>query len=163
MKFLDIKNTFKMALFFGFFQFIMPVIGYYAGIGFKSKIEAYDHWISFILLFVIGIKMVYESYKIKDIECNEKKCPFGYQTLIILAIATSIDALAIGITFALLKNSIISAVIIIGIVAFSMSIIGIYSGFKGKKLFGEKMELFGGIILIFIGFRILLSHILQWN
>lgn len=152
-----------MGLFFGFFQSIMPVIGYYAGIGFKSKIEAYDHWISFILLFAIGTKMVYESYKIKDIECGEKKCHFGYQTLIILSIATSIDALAIGITFALLKSSILFAVIIIGIVAFFMSIIGIYSGFKGKKLFGGKMELFGGIILIFIGFKILLSHILPWN
>ncbi len=159
MKFLSIKNMFKMAFFFGFFQSIMPVIGFFAGKAMIQYIETIDHWVASVILFLIGIKMIYESYKIEDANCLEnKKCPFGYQTLIILSFATSIDALAIGVTFSILNISIILPLIIIGAVSFIMSIIGINVGYKGKHFFENKMEKIAGIILIFLGIKIVVEH-----
>lgn len=162
MKFFSFKNLFKMSFLFGLFQSIMPVIGYLAGNGFINYIETYDHWIAFGLLFLIGIKMIYESFKLDDLNCDKNtKCPFGIQTLLILSFATSIDALAVGFSFSLLKISIITPVIIIGVISFIMSIIGINLGYKGKDLFGNKMEFVAGLILILIGFRILFSHLIK--
>lgn len=161
MKFFSFKNLFKMSFFFGFFQSIMPIIGYFAGKGFIEYIQSFDHWIAFSLLSAIGIKMIYESFKLEDLNCDKnKKCPFGIYTLVILSFATSIDALAIGFSFSILKISIINPIIIIGVVSFIMSIIGINLGYNGKKLFGNKMEFMAGIILIAIGIRILLTHLI---
>ena len=162
MKFFSFKDLFKMSFFFGFFQSMMPVIGYLAGNGFIQYIETIDHWIAFILLFGVGAKMIYESYKLEDLNCEKnKKCPFGIQTLVILSFATSIDALCIGFSFSLLKISIITPVIIIGAVSFAMSLIGVNLGYKGKDLFGNKMEFVAGLILITIGLRILFSHLIK--
>lgn len=161
MKFFSLKNLLKMSFFFGAFQSLMPIIGFFAGVGVINYIEKIDHWIAFLLLLVIGTKMIYESFKLDELNCNKNpKCPFGYETLIILSIATSIDALAVGFTFSILRISIITPVLIIGITAFIMSIIGINLGYKGKDFFGKKMELFAGLILIAIGTKILLEHIL---
>jgi len=161
MKFFSFKNLFKMSFFFGFFQSIMPVVGYLAGKGLVDYIQKFDHWIAFFLLLTVGTKMIYESFKLDDLNCDKnERCPFGMQTLIILSFATSIDALAIGFSFSLLKISIITPVIIIGIVSFIMSVIGINLGYDGKKIFGNKMEFIAGIILIGIGLRILLTHLI---
>ncbi|MEF3280309.1 MAG: manganese efflux pump MntP family protein [Elusimicrobiota bacterium] len=161
MKILNIKNMIKMAFFFGFFQSIMPIIGYFAGKGISVYIEKFDHWVAFTLLFIIGAKMIYESYQIDELGClKNDKCPFGFQTLTLLAIATSIDALAIGITFSILNSSIVLPVIIIGIVSFIMSVIGINMGYKGKNFFENKMEKIAGIILIILGGKILLENLL---
>lgn len=161
MKFFSLKNLLKMSFFFGAFQSIMPIVGFFAGIGVIRYIEKIDHWIAFLLLLTIGIKMIYESFKLDELNCNKNtKCPFGYETLIILSIATSIDALAIGFTFSILKISIITPVLVIGATAFFMSIIGINLGYKGKDFFGKKMELIAGIILILIGTKILIEHLI---
>ncbi|MGC8866748.1 MAG: manganese efflux pump MntP family protein [Elusimicrobiales bacterium] len=161
MRFFNFKNLVKMSFFFGFFQSIMPLIGYLAGFGAINYVEGFDHWIAFFLLVAIGIKMSYESYKIEEFNCSKNTaCPFGIQTLIILSISTSIDALAVGFTFSLLKMSILIPVIIIGIVAFLVSMLGIIMGYKGKKIFGKKMEFIAGSILILIGFKVLISHLI---
>lgn len=161
MKFFSLKNLLKMSIFFGAFQSLMPIIGFLAGVGVINYIKKVDHWIAFLLLLTIGIKMIYESSKLDELNCNKNpKCPFGYETLIILSIATSIDALAVGFTFSILKISIITPVLVIGITAFIMSIIGINLGYKGKDFFGKKMEFLAGLILIAIGTKILLEHTL---
>lgn len=161
MKFFDIKNLIKMAFFFGFFQSIMPLIGYLAGNSLMDYIEGFDHWIAFGVLSIIGLKMIYESYKLDDMNCNKNtKCPFGIETLVLLSIATSLDALGVGFTFPLIKISIITPVIIIGVIAFTVSVGGIIIGYMGKDFFGRKMEFAAGAILILIGLRILLSHLI---
>ena len=159
------KYSVSTAFVFGLFQALMPLVGYLAGKQFESYITGIDHWIAFILLGLIGGKMLIES--IKDIksggETNIKtECEideFSYKKLIILAIATSIDALAVGISFAVLNVSIIPSIITIGITTFVLSFFAV---FLGKKL-GEYMqnyaELLGGIILIFIGAKILIEHL----
>ncbi len=160
MKFFNFKNLIKMSFFFGFFQSIMPLVGYFAGVSALKYIEKIDHWIAFVLLATIGAKMIYESYEIEKLDCSKNTaCPFGIQTLILLSFATSIDALAIGFTFSLLKIVILTPVIIIGVVSFFMSVWGIIMGYKGKSFFGKKMEFIAGIILILIGLKILISHI----
>jgi len=156
MKFLNIKNALKMALFFGGFQSAMPIIGYFSGLSMLKYISAFDHWVAFVLLSGIGSKMIYESGEIKKINNDARKPnPFDIYTLIMLSIATSIDALAIGITFSTMKILIIMPVIIIGIVTFLMSLIGIKIGYSGKHFFENKMELAGGIVLILLGLKIL--------
>jgi putative Mn2+ efflux pump MntP len=161
MKYLNIKDMFKMAFFFGFFQAIMPLIGFFAGIGVINYIQRIDHWIAFVLLFVVGAKMIYESYKLEDADCSKNnKCPFGIETLLILSIATSIDALAIGVTFSITKTPILTPVIIIGAVSFVMSIAGIDMGYRGRSFFENKMEKIAGLILIALGLKILISHLI---
>ena len=159
MKFLDIQNILKMAFMFGFFQGIMPLIGYFAGVKTIRYIESFDHWIAFSILFIIGIKMIYESYKLDDLNSAANRvCPFGFKTLIILSVATSIDALSIGFTFSIIKTSLIMAVSIIAFTSFIMSVIGINIGYKEKHFFENKMEKIAGFILIMLAIKILLSH-----
>lgn len=159
MKFLNIKNTFKMAFFFGFFHSIMPVIGYLSGHTIEKHIGHYNIWIASGILLVIGIKMIYESFKLRELNCGiNDKCPFNIHTLTILAFATSIDALSIGITFSVLNLKIFVPVIIIVLITFLMSIFGIYIGYKGRHFFENKMETIAGIILILIGLKILFSN-----
>ncbi|PKM97153.1 MAG: hypothetical protein CVU79_09785 [Elusimicrobia bacterium HGW-Elusimicrobia-3] len=161
MKRLHLPNALKMALFFGGFQALMPVLGWLAGLGMKSFISGVDHWIAFGLLLAVGGKMLYESLKIKEEEdCGgPKTCPFDTGTLTVLAIATSIDALAVGLTFSVLAVSIIAPVLVIGLVTFVMSVAGVKLGSTGGHFFEHKMEAAGGLILIAIGLKILLGHL----
>ncbi len=149
-------DAFKLAFFFGFFQFMMPVIGWAGASRFSDLISSFDHWIAFALLLIIGLKMIYESLQ-KD---EDRVClVLNLKTLFILAIATSIDALAVGISFAFLNVSIVQPVIIIGVVTFLFSLAGVYIGKKSGHFFEKKMEFIGGLILIFIGIKILVEHI----
>jgi len=161
MKRLHLSNAVKMGLFFGGFQAVMPVIGWLAGLGMKNFISGVDHWIAFCLLVLVGGKMLYEAFKIKEEEdCVAKKtCPFDTGTLTILAIATSIDALAVGLTFSLLSVSIAGPVLVIGLVTFLLSIAGVKLGTAGGHFFEHKMAAAGGAVLILIGIKILLEHL----
>lgn len=161
MKRLHLPNALKMGLFFGGFQAFMPVLGWAAGLSMKNFISAWDHWIAFVLLSAVGGKMVYEAFKLKEEEeCGgPKTCPFDTGTLTVLALATSIDALAVGLTFSLLRVSIITPVLVIGLVTFLMSVAGVKIGSKGGHFFEHKMEAAGGFILIAIGLKILLKHL----
>ena len=149
------RFAFKVALFYGGFQAIMPIVGWAAGLSFRKYIESYDHWIAFGLLFLIGAKMIYESRNDNENACNPEKTLF----LFTMAIATSIDALAVGISFSCLQINIILPVILIGLVTFVLSFIGVFLGNKFGNLFGKKMELIGGLILIGIGTKILIEHL----
>lgn len=148
----------KIALFFGFFQAIMPVAGWYSGRKFSKYVEAYAHWAAFALLAFIGTKMIYEAFQLENIE--EKSDYTGFKALIFLSIATSIDAFAVGVSFAFLSISIVLPVIIIGIITFMFSFAGIYIGDQIGNFFERKIEIFGGLILIGIGLKILLENIL---
>lgn len=161
MKRLHLPNALKMGLFFGGFQALMPVLGWGAGLSMRSFISGWDHWIAFGLLLLVGGKMLYESLQLKEEEeCGgPKTCPFDTGTLTVLAIATSIDALAVGLTFSLLSLSIIGPVLVIGLVTFLMSVAGVKIGSAGGHFFEHKMEAAGGVILIAIGFKILLGHL----
>lgn len=147
-----ILNTFKISLSFGFAQFIMPIFGYLTGIRFLKYISNYDHIVAFFILFFIGLKIIYESKRM------EKTFDFSKLSILFsLAIATSIDAYAVGLTFSLLKIKVLTPSIIIGFTTFSVCLFGFYLGSKIKKIFGDKIELIAGIILILIGFKILCS------
>jgi putative Mn2+ efflux pump MntP len=157
IKSLKINNALKIGTFFGLFQAIMPIIGWLAGLSFREIISDVDHWIAFGLLIVIGCKMIYESSKM---EVNNNKInPLNVYLLLILSIATSIDALAIGLTLSFLKVSIILPAIIIGATTFSLSVIGVYFGNKFGHYFERKIEMVGGFILIGIGIKILIEHL----
>lgn len=150
-----------IGLFFGGFQAMMPFLGWVLGIQFESYITSIDHWIAFLLLGFIGGKMIVEAVKPEDenIEIDQMDAPLDLKELLILAVATSIDALAVGITFAFLDYPIVEAISIIGVVTFFISIGGVYVGnFFGNK-YKSKAELAGGAILVLLGLRILLSHL----
>lgn len=157
-----LKYYFIIGLYFGGFQALMPLIGYFIGFEFSFLIEKIDHWISFILLSFIGIKMIKESRQEQKIQNSD----FGFKTMCILAIATSIDALAIGVSFAFIKDiNIYLAIIFIGIITFILCIFGLKIGFylsfneKFELKLGQKSEFIGGLILIILGFKILLEHL----
>lgn len=155
------KQCLVIGLFFGGFQALMPFIGWVLGSQFEQYITSIDHWIVFILLGFIGGKMVVEAIREKDeaVEVGKMDSPLDLKEMFILAIATSIDALAVGITFAFLQVPIVEAVSIIGITTFVISVIGVYVGnFFGNR-YKKKAELAGGIILILIGLKILLEHL----
>lgn len=147
-----------IALFFGGFQALMPLIGWALGKQFESYITSVDHWIAFVLLALIGGNMIKESREEEEEvnECNDK---LNMKELFLLAIATSIDALAVGITFAFLKVDIIPAIAIIGVVTFVISAIGVFVGNIFGSKYKNRAELAGGIILILIGLKILLEHL----
>ncbi len=157
MKKLKFSDALKIGLFFGVFQFGMLYIGNVLGGAFAKYIIAVDHWIAFFLLAFIGGKMFYEAvWGEEEIE-NSKSLDF--KTLTILAIATSIDALAVGVSLATITNNIIFDASIVGIVAFAFSFVGIYIGNKCGNLFGRKAEIVGGIVLVGIGVKILIEHL----
>ncbi|MHC4076344.1 MAG: manganese efflux pump MntP [Planctomycetota bacterium] len=154
------NHAFRMALAFGAFQAFMPLIGWSAGLAVKGIVQQYDHWLAFILLAGIGCKMIYESFKIK--QAQEKNDLLTTSMLLTLAVATSIDAFAVGITLSfLLAGSVLLAVIIIGLITFLFSYLGVYIG----KVFGHfcenRIEALGGVILIAIGTKILLQHLIS--
>ena len=155
---LHVKHALRMAIFFGAFQAFMPLIGSLAGLSFKDYITDYDHWIAFGLLAAVGGKMIYESVKIKSVE--ENLDPSNVFVLLVLSVATSIDALAIGITLSLLTSSIITAVSIIGLITFVLSYVGVVIGKRFGHFFENKLEAIGGFVLIGIGVKILFEHLL---
>lgn len=150
------KNAIIVGLYFGIFQALMPILGYILGMNFQSKITNIDHWISFVLLSGIGLNMIKEAIS-KEKEENES---LKFKDMIVLAIATSIDALAVGITFAFLKVNIIVSASMIGIITFIISIIGVKIGNVFGDKYKQKAELTGGIILILLGIKILLEHLI---
>lgn len=149
------KHCLKAGLYFGGFQMGMPILGYYLGSSFSGLIQSVDHWIAFGLLAIIGGNMIRESFQ-------QEECPdpsMGVKAMLLLAVATSIDALAVGITFAFLEVSILPAVCFIAATTFLLSCIGVKVGNLCGTRFQSKAELLGGIILILLGLKILLEHL----
>ncbi len=151
-------HAIAISIAFGFFQFLMPIVGWLSGVGFRAFIDSYDHWIAFCLLTFIGAKMIYESLSLKRAE-EEKDVILTFQLLLILAIATSIDALAVGFSLSVLKVAIVFPAILIGIITFIVSIFGCIIGNKFGTFFEQKIEILGGLILLAIGVKILIQHI----
>lgn len=152
-----LKHLLTAGIYFGGFQALMPTIGYLLGTNFQHLITSVDHWIAFILLGIIGLNMIKESRECS--ECNEMDADFGFKTMVVLAIATSIDALAVGVTFAFLQVQIVPAVLFIGITTFVLSAIGVKIGNVFGLKYKSKAELFGGLVLIIMGTKILLEHL----
>ena len=156
MKKLDFKKMLVIGFYFGFFQALMPLIGYLLGSSFEKIITSIDHWIVFVLLLLIGINMIREALFEKKEKQNDS---VSFKVMLPLAISTSIDALAIGISYAFLKVNIIFAILVIGIITFSISVIGVKIGNKFGNKYEKKSQVVGGIILVLIGFKILFEHL----
>ena len=150
------NKALKIALFFGGFQGLMLLVGWGAGLGFRNWLSGIDHWIAFGLLCLVGGKMIHESLSQTD---DKPFNPLDFYTLLVLAIATSIDALAAGLGLSMVKMSMIFAVTLVGGVTFSLSFIGVFIGHRFGNLFNEKIGILGGLILILIGGKILLEHL----
>jgi putative Mn2+ efflux pump MntP len=159
IKDLRIKHSIIIASWFGTFQAIMPLLGWLSGVKLQRFIAEIDHWIVFSLLFLIGCKMIYEAFRIEEVE--NRSDPMGITVLFSLSIATSIDAFAAGVSFALLNTGVITPIIIIGIITFIMSFIGVWIGDRGTNFFEKKMEVAAGVVLIGIGIKVLISHIMS--
>jgi len=153
-----VNDALKMALSFGLFQAIMPAVGWRIGISLRDFISGVDHWIAFGLLLLVGCKMIYEAIAAKPDKREINSLNFYF--ILVLSIATSIDALAVGVSFALLGVSIILPIIVIGITTFLLSLLGFIAGSKFGRLLGKKVEIAGGIVLIGIGIKILADHLL---
>lgn len=153
----SIRQFFRLSFHFGLFQFLMPIIGWLGGSQIARLVQSWDHWLAFGLLAVIGSKMIYESFGKHDPDFKLAD-PTRRWSLIVLSVATSIDALAVGLSIAMLEVRIIRASIIIGIVAAAMTSVGMLFGGRLGARFGKAMEFCGGLILIGIGIKILLAH-----
>jgi len=158
MRVLHIRYAFRVALFFGIFQALMPIIGYLAGLSIRSFLVNFDHWIAFALLSFIGAKMIYESFALEE----DKKImdPQDLLLLFTLALATSIDAMAVGLSLSFLKIDILRPAVIIGMTTLAISFAGVFIGQRLGHLFEKKIEIAGGLILIGIGLKILYEHLL---
>lgn len=152
-----LSSVFRLSFFFGIFQFMMPVAGWSAGQTVSGFIRNYDHWLAFLLLAAIGCKMIFDAFR----DDTEKKWsdPTKGLPLIMLSVATSIDALAVGLSLAFLEVAILYPSVIIGIVAFGMTWVGMVFGERLGRVFGKKVEMAGGLILLGIGVKILLEHL----
>lgn len=150
------KNAIVVGLYFGGFQGMMPFLGYVLGSQFKSAITSIDHWIAFILLSIIGFNMIREALNTEEESCDAS---IDFKNMIVLAIATSIDALAIGVTFAFLQVSILPAVSFIGVTTFVLSIVGVKVGNVFGCRYKSRAEFAGGMILILMGIKILIEHL----
>lgn len=150
------KEAVVIGLYFGGFQALMPVIGYLLGIRFQQTITAYDHWIAFFLLGLIGFNMVKEALSAEEEACDAS---IRAKNMLILAVATSIDALAVGVTFAFLQVRIIPAVSLIGCTTFVLSIVGVKVGAVFGCRYKSRAEMAGGVILILMGCKILVEHL----
>lgn len=158
---MSVRKVLLTAFLFGIFQAIMPTIGYFAGSTFSSYIEAFDHWIAFVLLAFIGVKMIVEAIKGGEEHSDASKITF--KLLIVQSIATSIDALAVGVSFSTLLDDIgnlMVSVAIIGTITFLCSLVSSCIGKKFGAVLSKKAEIFGGLILVFIGVKILLEHLI---
>lgn len=159
---LNWKHALVIALFFGAFQGIMPAIGWALGTQFEGYITSIDHWIAFVLLAFIGAKMLWDAFHEDDecIECAEgEQARLDVKELVMLAVATSIDALAVGITFAFLRVDIVWAALTIAVTTFVLSFIGVATGNQFGSRFRKPATIAGGIVLILIGLKILLEHL----
>ena len=150
------KAILAVGLWFGFFQALMPAIGYFLGSSFYDYISDYDHWIAFTLLAAIGLNMIREALSDEEEGVDDS---IGFRTMLVLAIATSIDALAVGISLAMTGDDILTSAVVIGVVTLLISAAGVKIGSVFGDRFGRKAELVGGAILILIGLRILLEHL----
>lgn len=150
------KNALLAGVYFGGFQALMPIIGYVLGSQFEEYIVAIDHWIAFVLLGLIGLNMVREALGDEEEAMDDS---FDVKTMLLLAIATSIDALAVGVTFAFLRVQIVPAVSFIGVITFIFGVVGIWIGHGFGSRFKSKAEFAGGLILILMGIKILLEHL----
>ena len=153
-----IRHALTIAAWFGFFQALMPYLGWLGGVRLKDAIGSFDHWVAFVLLAFVGSKMIYEAFKMESVE--EKTDPLNVYVLFGLSVATSIDALATGFTFALLNMAIVTPILVIGLVTFVVSLAGVWIGDKGGHFFEKKIEIVGGLILIGIGLKFLFDHLL---
>ena len=153
---LQTRHYLIIGAWFGGFQALMPTIGFFLGSTFEQYITAFDHWVAFVLLSAIGAGMIKESLSKEESNGNDS---FSFKTMLLLALATSIDALAVGVTFAFLQVNIVSAITIIGCTTFVISIAGVYVGNVFGSRYKSRAELTGGIILILIGLKILLEHL----
>ena len=156
MKKMNWKKALIVGAYFGIFQALMPIIGFFLGSTFEDLVTHIDHWIAFVLLVAIGGNMLKEAFANNSENCNDN---VDFKTMSILAIATSIDALAVGITFAFLQANIWVSATIIGIVTFIISIIGVKIGNRFGNKYERRAETVGGFILIFMGIKILLEHL----
>ena len=155
---LKVRHALRMAAFFGGFQALMPLMGALAGLAVKEYLQNYDHWIAFGLLSVVGAKMIYESFKISG--ADDTLNPSNIFVLLVLSVATSIDALAVGVTLSLLVTSVVTAVIIIGLITFVLSYLGVFIGKKIGHFFENKIQALAGVVLIGLGLKILIEHLL---
>jgi len=160
VKHIKFRQATKIALVLAFFQALMPVIGWFIGSQVKDYISNYDHWIAFGLLSIIGVKMIIESLKKEKEEEKKDFNPFKPIVLIGMAIATSIDALIVGVSFAFINVNILFSAGLIGVLTYIVAMLGMLFGKKAGKWFGKKMEIIGGSILIIIGIKILLEHLM---
>lgn len=156
MKKMNWKKALIIGIYFGGFQALMPIIGYFLGSAFENIVTSIDHWVAFILLTIIGGNMIKESRAVETENCNDDT---SFKTMFMLAIATSIDALAIGITFAFLNVNLVLAISLIGIVTFVLACLGVKIGNVFGDKYENKAELVGGVILILLGIKILLEHL----
>lgn len=157
LKKMEAKYPLLAGLYFGVFQAVMPLAGYLLGVRFQQAIERFDHWIAFVLLGFIGLSMIRESFS-----KEQEVCPaaFDFKSMVVMAIATSIDALAVGVTFAFLKVPIIPAVTLIGLTTFCFSAVGVVVGNIFGVRYKAKAEFAGGLMLLFMGSKILLEHLM---
>ncbi|MBN2420400.1 MAG: manganese efflux pump MntP family protein [Deltaproteobacteria bacterium] len=159
IKDLRIKHSFIIASWFGFFQAAMPLLGWLSGVKLQRFISEIDHWVVFGLLLFIGCKMIYEAFRIESVE--NRSDPMDIAILFSLSVATSIDAFAAGVSFALLNIGVVAPIIIIGMITFIMSFIGVWIGDRGTHFFEKKMEVAAGVVLIAIGVKVLFSHLIS--
>ena len=157
---LRISHYASVALWFGGFQALMPLIGYFVGVNFAPIVENFDHWIAFGLLAIIGGKMIYDTITSRDDEEESTSADFTFKTMLLLAIATSIDALAVGVSLAFLKVNIWSSVLLIGITTGTFSALGLRLGNIFGYRYKYSAELTGGVVLVLIGAKILIEHLL---
>ncbi len=155
VKKVTIKHGLIVGAYFGGFQAGMPLLGYLLGSSFAKYIEAFDHWVAFVLLGIIGINMIRESREQEE----EVNASFGLKAMLPMAVATSIDALAVGISFAFMRVQIGWAVLFIGVITFTLSAMGVKIGNHFGAKYKSKAELFGGIVLVLLGTKILLEHL----
>ncbi len=148
----------KIGFSFGLFQAVMPILGWLAGTTFRRYIESVDHWIAFLLLGLVGARMIYEA--LTDHSSGQTLNPLDPKVLLLLSLATSIDAMAVGLSFAILHVPLFPAVVIIGIITFLFSGAGVYLGKRATAFFGKFVEILGGIILLGIGVKILIEHLI---
>lgn len=153
---INFRKSLIVGLWFGGFQGLMPLFGYLLGVQFKDSITAIDHWIAFILLGLIGFNMIREALSKEEEKASDS---LAFKDMLVLAIATSIDALAVGVTFAFLQVNIVPAICFIGVITFTLSMVGVKIGNVFGVRYKSKAELAGGIILILMGAKILLEHL----
>ncbi|MFH0991941.1 MAG: manganese efflux pump MntP family protein [bacterium] len=157
IKELRVRNAFTIAMFFGSFQALMPMLGWWAGLRLRDFIAGVDHWIAFGLLLGVGMKMIYDGLRSEQVKQQSEVLSFSL--LFLLSIATSIDALAVGLSFAFLAVSIVTPSMLIGLVTFCLSFVGVLLGERTGCLLAKRAEIIGGSILIVIGIKIVLEHL----